>query len=150
MKIYIDADACPVTRLAIQIADKYNIPCVLICDNSHSFSIKGVETIIVSKGYDSADFELGNRINEGDIAITQDYGLACMCLGRKAYIINQNGFEYTNENIIYLMETRHEAKKLRARGYHLKGPKARTKEQDDSFADKFAALIERIQNIQHQ
>ncbi len=144
MKIYIDADACPVTKLAVNIATKYGIDCILICDTSHVIEIEEAETIIVSKGADSADFALVNMISTGDIAITQDYGLASMCLGKKAYVLNQNGLEYTNDNIIYLMETRHEAKKLRLSGKHLKGPKQRTKEQDKAFEISLHSLIERL------
>jgi len=144
MRLYIDADACPVTGTAIEISKEYGIPCTLICDTSHIITREDVEKVIVSKGNDSADYALVNRIKNGDIAITQDYGLACMCLGKKAFVINQNGLEYTNENIIYLMETRHAAKKARMSGKRLKGPKPRTKEQDESFEKNFRSLIARL------
>ncbi|MBR3994727.1 MAG: YaiI/YqxD family protein [Clostridia bacterium] len=143
MKIFIDADACPVTDIAIKIAKEYNLECTVICDTSHIISREDVKKIIVSKGNDSADFALVNMISKGDIAITQDYGLACMCLGKRALVINQNGLEYTNDNIMYLMETRHAAKKLRMSGKHLKGPKPRSKEQDIMFEANFRKLIER-------
>lgn len=144
MKLYIDADACPVTKLAVSIAIKYGIKCIIICDTSHVISEDGAKTIVVSKGNDSADFALVNLIKTGDIAVTQDYGLACMCLGKGAYVINQNGLEYTNDNIIYFMETRHEAKRLRMRGKHMRGPKPRSKIQDFDFEKRLTALIERI------
>ncbi len=144
MTIYIDADACPVTKLAVKIAKKFCIKCIIICDTSHVITENVTETIIVSKSNDSVDFVLVNLIQKGDIAITQDYGLACMCLGKGAYIMNQNGLEYTNENIVYLMETRNEAKRLRMRGIHLKGPKPRNKEQDAVFERNFTKLIERL------
>ncbi len=35
MKIYIDADACPVIRIAEDIARKHSIPVTLLCDTSH-------------------------------------------------------------------------------------------------------------------
>ena len=143
MKILIDADACPVTNIAVCLAKEYALECVLVCDTSHTVVRDDVRTVIVSKGNDSADLMLVNLIQEGDIAVTQDYGLACMCLAKKAHIMNQNGMEYTNDNIVYLMETRHEAKRLRMRGKHLKGPKPRTKEQDESFEKNFRTLIER-------
>lgn len=144
MKIYIDADSCPVARIAIDIASQYNIPCVLICDTSHEITINNVETVTVPKGRDNTDFTLFNKILNGDIAITQDYGLASMCLGKGAYVINQNGLKYTNENIVYLMETRHEARKQRMMGNRIKGPKPRTKKQDDAFANSFEALISQL------
>ena len=143
MKIFIDADACPVTSLAIEIAKEYGIGCTLICDTSHVIARNDVEKIIVSKGNDSADFALVNRISKGDIAITQDYGLAAMCLAKGAYAINQNGMEYTDANIDMLLFSRHEAKKVRMAGGRLKGPKARTKAQDEEFEKAFIKLIEK-------
>ena len=141
MKIYIDADACPVTKIAVSIAKEFDIKCILVCDTSHEINIPDTETVIVSRGADSADFALANLISAGDIAVTQDYGLASMCLARRAFVMNQNGLEYTNDNIVYLMESRHEAKKLRMSGKRLKGPKARTAEQDTAFENNFRRLI---------
>ena len=146
IKFYIDADACPVMDIALKISKEYSIEATLICDTSHEISRPGIQTIIVSKGADSADFALVNLITPGDIALTQDYGLASMCLGKRAYVINQNGLEYTNENIVYLMEYRHDAKKLRSNGKRLKGPKPRTKEDNDRFEKGFRNLLERVTN----
>ena len=141
MKILIDADACPVTRIAVEIAKEFGLECILFCDTSHIININYATTVIVSKGNDSADFALVNKIIEGDIAITQDYGLASMCLGKKAFVINQNGLEYTNDNIVYLMESRYESHKLRRSGKHQKGPKPRNEEQDKAFISSFRKLI---------
>ena len=64
-----------------------------------------------------------------------------MCLGKKAFVINQNGLEYTNDNIVYLMESRYESHKLRRNGKHQKGPKPRKEEQDKAFISSFRKLI---------
>ena len=63
MKIFIDADACPVTDKAINIANEYGIECTIICDTSHVFSRDDVKKIVVSKGNDSADFSIVNAIS---------------------------------------------------------------------------------------
>lgn len=141
MKVLIDADACPVTGIAVSIAKESGLNCILFCDTSHIIETKDAETVVVSKGNDSVDFALVNRADVGDIVITQDYGLASMCLGKRAYVLNQNGLEYTNDNIMYLMETRHEARKLRMAGKHTKGPKPRKRELDQAFADAFKRMI---------
>lgn len=95
-----------------------------------------------SKGADSVDFALVNLIKPGDIVVTQDYGLAAMCLARKATTINQDGMEYTTDNIDALLLARHTAKKIRNAGGRLKGPKARTAEQDRTFESKLQRLIQ--------
>lgn len=91
MKIYIDADGCPVVRNTLKIVGKFNIPCVIICDTAHRIEHENAETIVVDKGVDSVDFRLVNLIQKGDIAITQDYGLTAMCLSKQAVVLNQDG-----------------------------------------------------------
>ena len=82
MIIFIDADGCPVVDETVHLANTHHIPCVILCDTSHQIRRTGAQTIIVSKGADSVDFALVNRLHAGDIAVTQDYGLAAMCLAR--------------------------------------------------------------------
>lgn len=84
MKIYIDADGCPVVDITVRLAKKYHVGCVILCDTCHRIECEGAETIVVEKGADSVDFRLVNMLSAGDIAVTQDYGLAAMCLaGRR-------------------------------------------------------------------
>lgn len=133
MKIYIYADGCPVVKNTLKIAEKFNIPCVIICDTAHRIEHENVETIVVDKGADSVDFYLVNLIQKGDIAVTQDYGLAAMCLSKRAVVLNQDGIEYTNENISGLLEFRAVSKKIRQSGGRLKGMPKRTGNQDKTF-----------------
>ena len=91
MTILIDADGCPVVDIAVKIAVKHKIDCIILCDTSHIFEKAGAKTITVSKGSDSVDFALVNMVQAGDIVVTQDYGLAAMCLARRAVPISQNG-----------------------------------------------------------
>lgn len=141
MKIYIDGDGCPVVDLTIKIAKENNIPCFIVTDTSHIFNREYAQTITVEKGADSADFKIANMINCGDIVVTQDYGLASMCLGRKALPINQNGLVFTEENIDSLLMSRYLSKKARNEGKHLKGPKKRTQTQDRDFETALTKLI---------
>ncbi|MBE6873600.1 MAG: YaiI/YqxD family protein [Ruminococcus albus] len=141
MRIFIDADGCPVVRLTVSIAKKHHIPVTIVCDTSHDFSGYDAKVITVDKGADSADFKLVNMISAGDIAVTQDYGLAAMCLSKRAHALNQNGIVYTNDNIDSMLMTRHLNKKLICSGKHPKGPKKRTDAQNDSFAEALEELI---------
>lgn len=143
MKIWIDADGCPVVRLTIKIAKQFDIDCVTVCDTSHVFNDVG-EVIVVSKGADSADYKIANMISEGDIAVTQDYGLAAMCLARGAYVINQNGMVFNDYNIDALLGSRAEAAKYRRAGGRTKGPKKRLSENDIEFEK---ALIQLIKDV---
>ena len=143
MKILIDADGCPVTKIACEVALKHKIECKVICDTAHIIKIDGIETLTVSKGADSVDFYLVNMLNAGDIAITQDYGLAAMCLSKKASVINQDGIIFDDSNILSLLNNRHTSKKLRMQGIRLKGPSKRDKLKDMIFKEKLEFLIEK-------
>lgn len=133
MRIFIDADGCPVTAITVKLAKEFCVPCTIICDTAHSIYYDGVETITVDKGADSADFRLVNLIQRGDIAVTQDYGLAAMCLSKNAIVLNQDGKQYTPDNICGLLEFRAVSAKIRKSGGRLKGNAKRTPEQNKAF-----------------
>jgi Uncharacterized protein conserved in bacteria len=141
MTILIDADGCPVVDITVKIAAEHKIDCVILCDTSHVFEKAGAKTITVSKGSDSVDFALVNMVQAGDIVVTQDYGLAAMCLARCAVPISQNGMVYTNDNIDALLNERHTAKKIRMAGGRLKGNSKRTPEQNIAFEQKLKELL---------
>ena len=112
MTILIDADGCPVVDLTLQIAKRFGVPVIILCDTSHQIEREGAQTLVFDKGADSVDFALVNRVKPGDVVVTQDYGLASMCLAKCARVLNQNGLEYTADNIDALMLRRYENKKL--------------------------------------
>lgn len=142
MKVLIDADGCPVVKTVVAICRENKVPCHIICDTSHIFDSDYAKVRIVSKGADSADFAIVNTVQRGDIVITQDYGLAAMCLAKGAVPINQNGLIYNDDNIGTLLNARYTAKKIRMSGGRLKGPSRRTAKQDSDFEISFRKLIE--------
>ena len=142
MKIYIDADGCPVVNNTLKIAKQYEVSCVIICDTAHRIERDGAETIVVSQGADSVDFRLVNLIGRGDIVITQDYGLAAMCLGKNAFVLHQDGKQYTEANISGLLEFRAIGKKIRRSGGRTKGMPKRTSQQDLAFERVLEDLIQ--------
>ena len=144
MKIFIDADGCPVVDIAVRLAIEAEVDCIIICDSSHAIEKKGAKTITVPKGNDSVDFALVNMVQKGDIVITQDYGLAAMCLARQAMPISQDGMIFNDSNIDSLILQRHIAKKIRMSGGRLKGPPKRTKGQNKAFEEKLKGLLEQI------
>ena len=141
MKIFIDADGCPVVDITVRTAVKNGLECTIICDTAHSIQRDGAETIIVDKGADSADLRLVNLIGQGDIAVTQDYGLAAMCLSKRAVVIDQDGRIYSDENISGLLEYRAVSAKIRRSGGRTKGKAKRTARQDRDFETALAGLV---------
>ena len=141
MTVFIDADGCPVVDITVNAAKEAKVDCVIVCDTSHVFEKEGARTVTVSKGNDSVDFALVNMIRKGDVAVTQDYGLAAMCMARGAIPVSQDGMVYTDANINSLLMQRHAAKKIRMAGGRLKGPTKRTPEQDAAFEMKIKELL---------
>lgn len=141
MNLLIDADACPVTDTAIKIARQHQVPAILFCDDAHVFSRTDVQVITVMRGADSVDFALLNRTSKGDVVVTQDYGLAAMCLARGAHVLRQDGLVFTGENILPLLNQRHETKKRLRAGGRVHGPKKRDSAQDAAFETALHALF---------
>ncbi len=145
--VYVDADACPVTRLAEQIAKAYGMPAVLLCDTNHQLTSDYSTVRVIGAGADAVDIALINLCHRGDVVVTQDYGVAALALGKGAKAIHQSGKWYTDENIDGLLMERHLAKKARrSNKHHLKGPAKRTEEDDRRFAESFERLLWEAQN----
>lgn len=149
MHIYIDADACPVVGIAEDIATKYNISVTLLCDTNHVLTSDYSEVIVVGAGADAVDYKLISICHRGDIVVTQDYGVAAMALGKGSFAIHQSGKWYTNENIDQMLMERHLNKKARRASSrnHIKGPRKRTEEDDQRFAESFEKLLRKANNL---
>lgn len=141
MKVLIDADGCPVVDITIALCRSRGVDVVLIADTAHLFFREDAHIITVDQGSDSVDFALLNRCLAGDIVVTQDYGLAAMCLARGARVIRQDGFIYTDDTIDRLLNDRFEALRLRRCGKHLKGPKKRTSADDAAYLAALETLL---------
>ena len=135
MKILVDADTCPVVHSVERLAEKYEIPCTLLCDTNHVLNSEYCDVIVVGAGADAVEIKLISLLYRGDICVTQDYGVAAMALGKGCYAIHQSGKWYTNDNIDQMLMERHMAEKARrsSKKNHLKGSAKRTEKDDQGF-----------------
>ena len=142
MQIFVDADACPVVAIIEKIAKENSVPVTLLCDANHVLS-SAYSEVVVGAGADAVDYKLISNCHKGDIVVSQDYGVAAMALGKGAYAIHQSGKWYTNDNIDQMLMERHLNKKARrsSRKCHIKGPKKRTEEDDERFAQSFEKML---------
>lgn len=145
MKIYVDADACPVKDTIIEEATSRGFPVTLVTSISH-YSLQenppGVETIYVDNGREAADYRIMKLSRKGDLVITQDYGLASLALAKQCLVMHHKGFRYTNKNIDELLQTRYLSAQARKAGQRTKGPKAFTKEDKELFRERFVSVLE--------
>ena len=142
MTVYIDADACPVTELAVEAARARGITVVLVCDRNHVLRSDYARVVVVDPGRDAADLVLINLCRRGDVVVTQDTGVGALALGKGAAALHPSGRLYTQENIDSLLLQRHLSAKARRSGKHIKGPAKRTALDDARFREAFSGLLE--------
>ncbi len=161
--LYIDADACPVTREALACARRARTPVVIVGNTTQNLArhirptdprdaghARGrdaahsgfwVDVLDVSVGADSADFAIVERLQPGDVVVTQDIGLASMALGRGATAIGVRGRVYAKATIDMDLFIRHEEKKVRRAGGRTRGPAAFTSEDRARFSRNLDELL---------
>jgi hypothetical protein len=124
VKIYLDADGAPWRDLVIERARWHGVTVVVVADYSHVLPLgKGVERVMVDDGRDAADFAIVNRVQEGDLVITQDVGLASLVLPKGAVVLSPRGYEFREDSIERQLAQRWSAQRIRRGGGRTQGPK---------------------------
>jgi uncharacterized protein len=142
MRIIVDGDACPGISIIENIAKKYNLPLIVYCDINHYINLDYGEVKVVDSGFQSVDMYVVNTCKSNDVVISQDYGVAAICLGKGAHLLNPKGNFYTEENIDRMLEQRHISQKIRRAGGRTSNPKKRTKEDDIRLEKNLIKIIE--------
>lgn len=142
MRIWIDADGCPVRKLVLRIAEEFAIEVIQVADRSHEF--REGTAVLVDIGADSAEYYIISKARPGDLMITQDYGAAALALGKGLRVMDQNGREYTEANIDGLLFERALSDKIRRAGGRTAHMKKRRKEDDICFVEAFRSLLQEI------
>lgn len=143
--IWIDGDGCPklVTRFATEEAARRGWQAMLVTNIHHEGESSG--RLVVDGRSQSVDLAIINRLQDGDIVVTQDLGLAALVLGKRAYALSPNGHEHRNEDVTLMLEMRESAARHRRGGGRTKGPKKRTAEDEERFRQGLVALLDRLQ-----
>lgn len=141
MRIIVDADACPGRNIIEDLGKKYNLEVLMYCDMNHIIRSDYCIVKYVESGFQSVDMAVANEAKEKDIVVSQDFGVAAMVLGKKAFAISPKGYIYDNDNIERLLFERHVSQKVRRSGGKTSNPKKRSKEDDDRLHRNLEALI---------
>lgn len=139
-KVLVDADACPVKKIVVEVAKKYHLPVIFYVDTSHVLEDDYAEVMIIGQGRDAVDFALVNNTGQGDIVVTQDYGLAAMVISKNAKAIHPSGLVYTKDNLDRLLFERHMNAKIRRAGGRHSGPRKRNQSDNARFEKAFSSL----------
>lgn len=144
MKIYIDADASPVLKESLKIAKRHDLPVVIVKNYAHHIESDEAEVVSVDVENDSADLYISNHLQENDLVITQDYGLAMLALTKQAHPIHPDGRIFNEQNIQVYLAQRHVHAQMRRAGKRHRGPRKRKKEDDLRFMKALEEVILKI------
>lgn len=102
MKVLVDGDGCPDISDINELCKLYDIPCTVYTDYSH-ISNNDLDVILVPTGKDSVDMKIVHDCLNGDIVITQDYGLASLVIAKRCFVLHVSGMVISDENINSLL-----------------------------------------------
>jgi uncharacterized protein len=143
--LFIDADACPVTRDAISVARSHGLAVVLVANQSQNLGRyagrTGVEILQVASGRDSADFAMVPRLSPGDVVVTNDTGLAAMALSRGCRVLGPRGREYSAFTVDAELAVRHAEQRHRRAGGRTAGPTPFQEEDRERFRESLERVL---------
>ena len=137
-RILVDADACPVKQIIREEAGARQVLWFATVDHEQA---EGDTWVRVAKGPDAVDHALYGALRPGDVVVTQDYGLAALCLGRGARALHPDGRIYSEATLPALLEERYFAARVRRAGGRTRGPRPRTAEDDRRFRAALRAVL---------
>ncbi len=146
MKIWVDADACPVVikDILFKAADRAGVSLILVANQTIQIpSSNNIKFIRVSSGFDVADNEIVKRLDAGDLVITADIPLAAEVIEKGGLALNPRGELYTTDNIKARLGMRNFMDSLRSSGIQTAGPPALSKSDRQVFANNLDKLISR-------
>jgi uncharacterized protein YaiI (UPF0178 family) len=146
MKIWVDADACPVAikEILFRAAQRIGIQLTLVANHTLQIpQLQNINFLQVTAGFDVADNEIVKRLEAGDLVITSDIPLAAEVIDKGAHALNPRGELFTVENIRSRLNMRDFMDTLRASGVNTGGPAALSKSDRQSFANQLDKLLTR-------
>ncbi len=148
MKIWVDADACPVVikEILFRAAERTQISLTLVANQYiKTPPSKVITSLQVSAGFDVADNEIVARVSPGDLVITSDIPLADEVITKQAQALSPRGELYTKSNIKSRLNMRDFMDTLRSSGVHTGGPAALSQADRKAFASHLDSILARHQ-----
>ncbi|MCK5189052.1 MAG: YaiI/YqxD family protein [Methylococcales bacterium] len=144
MKIWVDADACPVVikEILFKAAERTKVLATFVAN--HSIRIppsRYIQFMQVSSGFDVADNEIVKRVEEGDLVITGDIPLAAEVIEKGGNALNPRGELYSVDNIKAILNMRDFMDTLRSSGIDTGGPSALSQSERQAFANHLDKLL---------
>ena len=146
MKIWVDADACPVVikDILFRAAKRTGVLLTLVANQPLQVPrSEFIKTLRVSSGFDVADNEIVKRIDEGDLVITSDIPLAAEVIEKGAHALNPRGELYSASSIKSILNMRDFMDTMRSSGVQTGGPPPLSQSDRQSFANHLDTFLTR-------
>jgi uncharacterized protein YaiI (UPF0178 family) len=144
MKIYVDADACPVVIIIFRAAERKQISTILVANQLIRVPpSRFISAITVASGFDEADNEIVRRCEAGDLVVTADIPLAADVLAKGGFALNPRGEMYSNDTIKQKLTMRDFMDTLRGSGVQTGGPPPLNQSDRQAFANKLDTLLQK-------
>jgi uncharacterized protein YaiI (UPF0178 family) len=149
IRIYIDADACPVKEEVYRVAERHGLPVTVVANGYIRVPQDPlIERVAAGAGMDAADDWIAARAAAGDIVITADIPLASRCVKAGATVIAPNGKSFTEDAIGMTLAMRNLMSDLRSAGTVTGGPPPFSPRDRSTFLSALDAAIHRLQRTQ--
>jgi len=149
VKIWVDADACPVVikEILFKAAERTGVQLTLVSNQSVRVPpSRFIRSVQVASGFDVADNEIVKRLESGDLVITGDIPLAADVIEKGGHALNPRGERYTAENIRARLNIRDFMDTLRGSGVETGGPPALNQGDRKTFADHLDRILAKHAN----
>lgn len=146
MKIWVDADACPVVlrEILFKAATRVQVPLVLVANQPIRVpSSEWISAMQVASGFDVADDEIVKRVASGDLVITSDIPLAAEVIDKGALALNARGELYTLDTVKARLNMRDFMDTMRSSGVHTGGPAALSQADRREFSNQLDRILTR-------
>jgi uncharacterized protein YaiI (UPF0178 family) len=145
VKIWVDADACPVVvkEILYRAADRTGVELTLVANQPlNTPSSPNINSVQVPQGFDVADDEIVKRCVSGDLVITSDIPLAAEVVEKGAHALSPRGELHTKENIGARLNMRDFLDTMRSSGVEMSGgPAAFSQRDKQDFANNLDRLL---------
>jgi uncharacterized protein YaiI (UPF0178 family) len=145
VKIWVDADACPVVikDILFRAADRTGVQLTLVANQPlQTPSSENINTLQVPRGFDVADDEIVKRLDPGDLVITSDIPLAAEVIDKGGHALSPRGEMHTTENIGARLNMRDFLDTMRSSGVEMGGgPAAFSQRDKQTFANELDRFL---------
>lgn len=144
LKIYIDADACPVKDEVYRVARRYTMHVAVVANAPLRVPNDPLFELVVRPGFGTADDWIAEQTEAGDIVITADIPLAARCLAKGARVLDAKGRRFTDDDIGHALATRELMDQLRQSGEVTGGPAPMTQKDRSRFLSSLDEAVNAV------